>query len=162
MSITMFSASVPMFDHYLAVLSDVLTKADAHAAAQNLASATLLTARLYPDMYPLIAQVQFACDFAKGAVARLAGVDVPSYRDDETTVAELQVRIAKTIDFMKSIDPRQIEGSEERSISLKFGGAHTDVSWRRLSRSVRRAELHVSRHNRLRNLAKLWPSAGKG
>lgn len=116
----MSSASAPLFTRYLKVLSDLLDKAEAHAAARKIEPATLLRARLYPDMYPLIAQVQFACDFAKGAVARLAEIANPGYADDEASFAELQARIAKTLDFIATIDPKQIDGSEDRAVSLKL------------------------------------------
>lgn len=121
MQITMSSVSLPVFRHYLGVLSDLLDKAEAHALAQKIDAGALLGARLYPDMHPLLAQVQFSCDFAKGAVARLAAVENPPFADNETSFAELHVRIERTLAFIASVAPERIDGSEERGVSLKFG-----------------------------------------
>lgn len=121
MTITMASASLSLFEHYLGVLSDLLDKAEAHTLTRSISANDLLAARLYPDMHPLLAQVQFACDFAKGAVARLAGVENPSFADDEQTFAQLHARIDRTIAFIRSFEARQIEGSESRSVKLRFG-----------------------------------------
>jgi hypothetical protein len=118
---TMSSACVPLFQQYLGVLSDLLAKAEAHAAARKIDPGALLGARLYPDMYPVIAQVQFSCDFAKGAVARLAGIENPPFADSETTFAQLHERIERTLAFIASVDPAKIDGSEARPVSLKFG-----------------------------------------
>jgi hypothetical protein len=122
MSLTMSRASIPMFVQYLTNLSNILDVAEAHAASRKIQPAALLGARLYPDMFPLTGQVQFACDFAKGAAARLAGIPVPSYEDNETSFAELRGRIAKTLDFITSVDASSIDGSETRDIRLNFGG----------------------------------------
>lgn len=119
--ITMHSASVPMFTQVLTTLSRVLDKAEAHATSRKITPAALLEARLFPDMYPMTSQVQFTCDFAKGAVARLAGVAVPRFEDHETTFDELRARIAKTLAFIQSVDAASINGSEDRDIELKFG-----------------------------------------
>lgn len=123
MPLSMSSASIPLFTHHLGVLSCLLNAAEAHATARNIDPALLLAARLYPDMHPLIGQVQIACDFAKGAVARLAGAEVPSYTDDEATIEDLRARLSKTLNFVKSVDAIRIDGSEDRPIALKFGGA---------------------------------------
>ena len=122
MSLTMSRAAIPMFVQYLTNLSNMLDKAETHAASRKIDPAALLGARLYPDMYPLTRQVQFSCDFAKGAVARLAGIPVPSYQDNEKSFAELRGRIAKTLDFINSVDASQIDGSETRDVTLNFGG----------------------------------------
>jgi uncharacterized protein len=122
MSITMYSASVPIFTQTLSTLSQVLDKAELHAKKQKVEPLVLLNMRLYPDMYPLINQVQFTCDFAKGAAARLAGVAVPSYDDNETTFEDLRARIAKTLAFIQSVDAASMDGSEDRDIALNFGG----------------------------------------
>ncbi len=122
MSLTMSGASVPMFNQYLGALSKILDKAEAHALSRKIDPNALLQVRLFPDMFPLTSQVQFACDFAKGAVARLAGVAVPSYEDNEKSFAELRARIAKTLDFVNSIDASRINGSETRDVRLTFGG----------------------------------------
>jgi hypothetical protein len=103
-------------------LSAFLDKAQAHVEARKIDPAALTEARLFPDMFPLKRQVQVACDTAKGAVARLAGVEVPKHEDTEQTLAELKARIAKTIDFIKTLKPTQIEGSEDKEIALKLGG----------------------------------------
>jgi len=121
MTITMYQASVPVFTHMLTSLSGVLDKAEAHAAAKKLDPAILPATRLCPDMFPLSRQVQIACDFAKGTAARLAGVEIPSYPDTEKTIPELKERIAKTVAFLATITPAQVDGSEGRDISLKVG-----------------------------------------
>lgn len=121
MSITMYQASIPVFVRMLGNLSAILDKAAAHAEVKKIDPSVFITARLAPDMYPLSRQVQIAADVAKGCAARLAGIDVPSYEDNESTFPELQARIAKTIAFIQSVTPEQIDGSEEREITLKFG-----------------------------------------
>jgi hypothetical protein len=118
----MSRASIPMFNQCLTALSHVLDKAEAHAAARKIDPAALLGARLYPDMFPLTRQVQTACDFAKGTVARLVGLPVPAYEDNETSFAELRARIAKTLDFIGSVDASLIDGSETRDVSMTIGG----------------------------------------
>jgi len=121
MSLTMYQASVPVFVRMLGNLSAILDKAAAHAEAKKIDPAIFINARLAPDMYPLSRQIQIATDMVKGCVARLAGIDVPSYEDNEKTFAELQARIAKTVAFIQSISAAQIDSSEEREIILKFG-----------------------------------------
>jgi hypothetical protein len=101
-------------------LSAILDKAAAHAAAKKFDSAVLAQARLFPDMHPLTRQVQIACDTAKGAAARLAGIEVPKHEDTEATLADLKARVAKTADFIKSITAAQMKDAEGRSIELKF------------------------------------------
>lgn len=123
MSLSMYQASVPVFVRALTALSGVLTKGVAFAAEAGIDLQELLATRLAPDMHPLLRQVQIATDAAKGGAARLAGIDVPSFPDEETTFDELQARIAKTIDFVKSIPADQIDGSEDRAITIK-AGAH--------------------------------------
>jgi hypothetical protein len=103
-------------------LSAILDKAMAQAEAKKLDPAVLLKSRLAPDMLPFTFQVQTACDSAKGCAARLAGLVPPSFPDTETTFPELKARIAKTLDFVKSVKPEQIDGSEERKLSFKLGG----------------------------------------
>lgn len=122
MTISMYQASVPAFLQQLNALSGVLQKAEAHAAARKFDPAVLLNARLFPDMFPLTKQVQIACDFAKGGPARLAGVQAPAYEDSEKSFSELQARIEKTIAFVKTLKPEQIDGSEGRDITIKIGG----------------------------------------
>jgi len=122
MSMSMYRASVPVFLQILPCMSAILDKAAAYAAAKKIEPQVLLDDRLYPDMFPLTRQVQIATDFAKGACARLAGVEPPKYPDTETTFDELKARVAKTIAFIKEFKPSQIDGSEERDISLQMGG----------------------------------------
>ena len=121
MTLSMYQASAPRFANMLKNLSAILDKAQAHVEAKKLDPAALTAYRLYPDMFPLTRQVQVACDAAKGAVARLAGVEIPKHEDTEQTFAELQARIARTIDFINTIKPAQIDGSEGKEIVLKLG-----------------------------------------
>jgi hypothetical protein len=118
----MYQASVPLFVRAFNNLSAIIDKAVAHAEAHKYDPQVLAEARLYPDMFPFSGQVQRASDTAKAAVARLAGVDVPSFADDEVTMADLRARIAKTVSFIESVPAASIEGSEERKISLTMRG----------------------------------------
>ena len=127
MTISMYQASAPRFVNMLSNLSAVLDKAAAHAEAKKIDSLVLTAARLYPDMLPLTSQVRIACDNAKGAVSRLAGVEIPKHEDTEQSFAELKARIAKTITYVQTIKPAQIDGSEEREVVLKLRG--TDVKF---------------------------------
>ena len=127
MKISMYQASVPRFASTLRNLSAILDKAQAHAEARKIDPLVLTGSRLYPDMLALARQVQIACDNAKGAVARLAGFEVPKHEDTEQTIADLKARIAKTLEFVESFKPAQIDGSEERDISLKLGAR--EVQW---------------------------------
>jgi uncharacterized protein len=117
----MYTTSVPALKQYLGSLSAILKKAEAHAEAKKIQPSVLLQARLFPDMFPLIRQVQISCDFAKGTAARLAGVDVPAHEDNEQTFEELQARIAKVLAFIDSLDASKFEGSETREIVLRPG-----------------------------------------
>lgn len=120
MSHSMQQMSVPIFAKTLGNLSAVLDKAAAHAEAKKIDPSVLLQSRLYPDMFPLLRQVQLASDFAKGSVARLAGQEPPKYEDTETTIADVKARIARTIEFIQSIDAAKFEGAETREIALKI------------------------------------------
>jgi uncharacterized protein len=122
MSANLYAASVPAFLQMLKSLSSILTKAAAHAEAKKIDPSVFISARLAPDMHPLVRQVQMVSDTSKGAAARLAGVDVPSMPDNEATFAELQQRIAKTADFLNGLKPEQFDGSAERSVELNVGG----------------------------------------
>lgn len=126
MNISMYQASSPRLINTLKNLSAILDKAQAHAEAKKIDPTVFTNARLFPDMFPLKRQVQVACDSAKGAVARLAGVEVPKHEDTEETLAELKARIAKTVAFIETIKPAQIEGSEERNVHLKLGSREVD------------------------------------
>ena len=118
MPISMHSASAPIFVKLLGNLLGVLDKAEAHAAARKFDPANYLGLRLAPDMLPFTRQVQIASDAAKGAMARLAGVDVPKWEDNEASFADLRARIQKTIDYVKGFAPAQIDGSEQREITI--------------------------------------------
>lgn len=118
MSLSLYNASIPQLIRGLGNLSAILDKAAAHAEARKIDPAVLINARLFPDMYALARQVQIVSDTAKGAGARLAGVEIPSYADTETTFAELTQRLDRTIDFLRTIAPVQIDGQEARAITL--------------------------------------------
>ena len=121
MSLTMHQASIPAFVRMMNNLVAILEKAAAWAEARKIDPSVLVNARLAPDMAPLRAQVFIATDQAKGCAARLAGIEVPSYPDVETTLPELIARLKKTIDFISSVPAEQFEGAEERTITLKAG-----------------------------------------
>jgi hypothetical protein len=122
MTLSIYQVAVPPFVQGLGALLAVLAKAEAFAGARKFDPALLLSARLAPDMFPLSRQVQIACDFAKSTAARLAGVEVPSWKDDEKTIADLRGRIAKTLDYVRSFKPGQIDGSEERDVTITLVG----------------------------------------
>ena len=122
MTISMYQASVPVFQKSLTALKGVLAKGAAHAAEKKIDESVFLGSRLYPDMFPLIRQVQIAADFGKGPVARLAGVELPKYEDIESSFAELSGRIDKTLAFIGTFTPLQIDGQEDRDINLTIGG----------------------------------------
>jgi hypothetical protein len=140
MKISMYQASAPRFVHMLRNLSAILDKAEAYAEAKKLDPAVPGGLRLIADMFPLARQVQIACDTAKGAVARLAGVEIPKHEDTEKTIPELKARIAKTLDFIESVGAAKIDGSEEREVVLKMRG-----------QDVKLAGLHYL-------LAQAWPN----
>jgi hypothetical protein len=130
MTISMYQASVPVFVRMLKNLSAILEKGQKHAEARKIAAGVLPASRLIADMFPLSRQVQIATDHAKGAAARLAGVDIPKYEDNEQTIEGLKARIAKTIAFVETFTAERLAGSEEREIilalsfgELKFKGA---------------------------------------
>jgi uncharacterized protein len=116
-----YDASVPAFLQILGSLSGILTKAEAHCKAKNIAPDVLLGARLFPDMLPLSKQIQFVCDFAAKGCARLTHSEVPSTPDTETTFEELKQRLAKTIEYVKSFKPAQFEGADAREVSFPVG-----------------------------------------
>ncbi|MEO6929382.1 MAG: DUF1993 domain-containing protein [Casimicrobiaceae bacterium] len=125
MTISMYQASVPRFVNILGNLSTILDKAQAHIDSHKIDALALPTFRLYPDMLPMTKQVQIACDTAKGVVARLAGIDIPAFEDDEKTLADLKARIAKTIAFMQTVKAAQIDGSEDKDIVVKRADKET-------------------------------------
>lgn len=122
MSISMYTASVPVYVQFLTALAGVLKKAEEHCATKKIDPSVLVAARLYPDMFALARQVQIATDHAKGSLARLAGVEIPSFADTETTFSELQARVAKTLVFVQSFKPAQIDGSDDKDIVLEIHG----------------------------------------
>ena len=120
MSISMYDCSIPVLTRGLTNLSAILDKAAAHAAAKKFDPLVLAQSRLFPDMYPLVRQVQIACDTAKGAAARLAGIEVPKHEDTEVNFADLKARIAKTLEMVNSITPARMQEAEKRAIEIKF------------------------------------------
>jgi hypothetical protein len=128
MSLTIYRASVPVFLHAFHALSAILDKAAANAEARKIDLAVFINARLAPDMVPLSAQIQIASDTAKAACARLAGIDIPGWPDEEKTLAELQGRIARTVTFLESLDAAQFEGAEDRKVIQKVGGKDVEFT----------------------------------
>ena len=122
MSLTMYQASAPVFLRALNNLSAILAKGEASATARKIEPSVLLQSRLYADMLPLVKQVQIVSDTIKGAIARLSGVENPSYADTEATFAELQERISKTAAFVTTATEKQIDGTEKKTITMKVGG----------------------------------------
>ena len=121
MTISLYAASIPVFKQMLNAMSGVLTKAEAHATAKNIDPSVFLQARLAPDMFPLVRQVQIAVDFAKGVSGRLAEIELPKYDDNETTFAELQALIAKVLAFVDTINAEQVDGKEGIEIITRQG-----------------------------------------
>lgn len=131
-----YDITIPPLKRALGNLALILKKGEEYADAKKVAHDVLLNARLFVDMYPLTRQVQIATDMSKGAGARLAGIEVPKYEDNETTFAELQARIAKTIAFLDTLKPEQMSGAESREITialrkaeLKFSGQDYLLKW---------------------------------
>ena len=120
MTISMYQASVPIFVQFLTGLSAVLDKAAAFAEAKKVEPSVLLSTRLSPDMFPLVRQVRAATDHAISACGRLAGAELPTFSNTEATIPELKDRIAKTVDFLKSLKTAQIDGSEGKEIKITF------------------------------------------
>ena len=118
---SMANASIPVFEVGLNTLAALLDKAETYAEAKGVDPTVLLNARLFPNMFALTRQVQSACDAAKNGGARLAGIDPPSYEDNEKTIAELKARIAKTVAFVKSLDTKNIDESADREITFPLG-----------------------------------------
>ena len=120
MSISMYDFSVPVLTRGLTNMSSLLDKAGAHAETKKFDSIVLAQTRLFPDMHPLVRQVQIACDTAKGAAGRLAQIEVPKHEDTEATFADLKARVAKTLDFVKTVNAAQLKDAESRAIEIKF------------------------------------------
>ena len=155
MTISMYQASAPRLINSMRNLSIILDKTQAYIDAKKIDPAALLQFRLFPDMLNLTRQIQIASDTAKGVVARLAGVDIPAYEDNETSVAELQARIAKTIAFIEGFTPAQIDGTEDKAIVTKRGDKETHYTGMQflLGHAIPNVYFHVSiafailRHN---------------
>lgn len=120
MSLSLYQASVPVLIRALENLSAVLKKAEEFANTNSIPAEELTEARLYEDMFPLVRQIQIASDGAKGAGARLAGVEIPSFEDNEKTFADMQARISKTVSFLKEIKPAQVDGGEAKPVVVKM------------------------------------------
>ena len=121
MTNALYASSIPLFKQMLGALKVVLAKAEVHTGAKNIDPNALLQARLYPDMFPLLKQVQVATDFAKGVAYRLAGVEVPKMEDTEQTFADLQARIDMVLSLMDGLDAAQFEGAATREIVTQAG-----------------------------------------
>lgn len=128
MSISMYQASVPVLVRGLTSLQAILGKAEAHAAEKQIDPSVFLGARLFPDMLPLVRQVYIVTDTAKGCAARLANVEAPKYEDVEMTFEDLQARLQKTIDYLQEFNAEQIDGSEDRTVTLKMRSGPVEFS----------------------------------
>jgi hypothetical protein len=122
MQISMYQASVPVFIRMLTNLVAILEKAAAHAEARKIDPSVLLSDRLFPDMFPLVRQVQIAADMAKAGPARLAGLQPPSFEDTEKSFPELIERVRRTVAFLETLKPEQIDGSEGRTVTWPTRG----------------------------------------
>jgi uncharacterized protein len=128
MTLSMYSASVPVFSRMLKNLLAVFEKAEAFAAEQNIDLQTFVETRLAPDMIPLSGQVQIATDGAKGVSSRLAQKPLPSWADDEVTFADLKARLQKGIDYLATFTPEEFVGSDDRTVTIKIGGQDTELT----------------------------------
>ncbi len=122
MNISMYQASVPAFTRGLSSLKTILTKGAAHASARKINESAFLNARLFPDMFPLVTQVHIATDHARGTVARLAGTEPPKWDDNESTFADLIVRVERALQAVSSWSAEQIDGSEARPVTRTMRG----------------------------------------
>lgn len=122
MSLAVYNTTIPVFIQYLTNLNTILKKSEDHALTRKIEPSVLLNSRLFPDMFPLIRQVQIASDTAKAAGARLTGQEAPKFEDTETTYDQLYARIQKTIDYLKSLAPESFEGAQARAIAFKVAG----------------------------------------
>jgi hypothetical protein len=121
MTISMSSASLPVCKTMLGNLAHILDKGQAHVQARGFDAVALLQYRLAPDMLPFTKQIQIACDAAKNGVARMAGVEAPRFEDNEASFAELKARINKTLDFLASVPPQSVDGTEDKDITFAVG-----------------------------------------
>jgi len=120
MTVSMYKCSAPIFLQYLGGLSNVLDKAKAHVEAKKLDEAFFMNMRIYPDMFPFVRQVRASCDHAVNACGRIAGVELPVFENNETTIADLKKRIEKALEFLRTIKPEQLDGQEGKEITVKF------------------------------------------
>lgn len=125
MTTSMYQSSVPVLSHTLNNLIVILKKGEAHAEAKGIDPSVLINSRLYPDMFPLAKQIQIASDVSRRGVARLAGVEAPAMEDNETTFVELIERLQKSVDYLKTFSPEQINGSEEKAVEVPVGRGQT-------------------------------------
>ena len=121
MALSMYTASVPVFQHMLRNLSHILDKADANAQARKFDPAVLMTARLAPDMLPFTRQILIACDAAKNGIGRIAGVEAPKFEDNEASIAELKARIQKTLDYLATVPASALDGTEDKEVTFPVG-----------------------------------------
>lgn len=120
MSVSMYTVSAPIFIQFLTALSNVLDKAQAHIDAKKLDDSFFMGMRLYSDMHNFTRQVRASCDHAVNACARIAGVEIPAFENNETSIADLKARIEKAVAFVRSIKPEQLDGMEDKEIVVKF------------------------------------------
>ncbi len=170
MSVSMHEATIPVLVRNLNNLSGILELAAKHAEDKEIDPDILINARLFLDMFPLSRQVQITSDVSKGAAARLAGIDAPGYEDDESTFDELQERIKKTIAFLESVTAEQIDGSEEREITLQAGPNEYTFSGRQFVQHFvfpnvffhAATAYNILRHNGVAIGKMDWLGAGRG
>lgn len=127
-TVSMYSVTVPVFTRMLSNLNHCLERAAANAAARNFDTAVLVNSRLAPDMFPLASQVRIACDVAKLTFSRVGGLDAPKFEDNETTLAQLQERIAKTLAFIATVKPEHMNGKEDMMVTFKAGPTERTLS----------------------------------
>jgi hypothetical protein len=125
MTMSIYTATVPVFQHMLRNLSHLLDKGEASAQARKFDPSVLAGARLAPDMLPFTKQIQIACDAAKNGVARVAGIEAPKFEDNESTFPELKARIQKTLDFLATVPADKLEGTEDKDITFPVGRDNT-------------------------------------
>lgn len=127
---SLYHATIPVFRQMLGALAGIMDKAAAHAEAKKIDASVFTNGRLSPDMFPFTRQIMIATDFAKGASARLCGLEAPKFDDTETTFAELKTRIAKTLDYIATLKPEQFNGAETRDVTIQLRGEPTTFKGR--------------------------------
>ena len=154
MSLSLYQSSVPVYERGLNAFLAILDKAEEHATARKFDPNNYLAMRLSPDMFPLVRQVQSFCDHAKNSSFRLAAQVPPVKEDKETTLAEVRARIQATLDMLKSLDAKAMEGGETREIVIPGRHQQTEDAWRRLFATFRHAKFLFSSDHRLRHPAR--------